>query len=212
MSVATVKFPVILFGAAQLLKITARRHPDFKARVKERNIVAQIMARDEEIGRWYRVPRRQDHVARRPARQARHQIGVQERRDRRPTADAADQLARSDQRAEGFQAHRRGPGGSHQLVRPDLMMMQSVGWKIGMPDARRLDALLQHGQWRAALRLCQGRQDHPHDADRVRRHDPQPWTIEARGQKFTPPRKTTLAPHGQNASRSSIRPTGCSIR
>ncbi len=28
--------------------------------------------------------------------------------------------------------------------------------------------------------------------------DPQPWTIEARGQKLTPPRKTTLAPHGQN--------------
>src|SRR5215467_6951002 len=25
------------------------------------------------------------------------------------------------------------------------------------------------------------------------------WTIEARGQKLTPPRKTTLAPHGQNA-------------
>ena len=29
--------------------------------------------------------------------------------------------------------------------------------------------------------------------------DPQPWTIEARGLKLTPPRKTTLAPHGQNA-------------
>ena len=29
--------------------------------------------------------------------------------------------------------------------------------------------------------------------------DPQPWTISARGMKFTPPRKTTLAPHGQNA-------------
>ena len=29
--------------------------------------------------------------------------------------------------------------------------------------------------------------------------DPPPWTIEARGLKLTPPRKTTLAPHGQNA-------------
>src|SRR5215218_3644394 len=28
--------------------------------------------------------------------------------------------------------------------------------------------------------------------------DPPPWTIEARGLKLTPPRKTTLAPHGQN--------------
>ena len=31
-------------------------------------------------------------------------------------------------------------------------------------------------------------------------HDrPQPWTIEARGRELTPPRKTTLAPHGQTA-------------
>jgi trimethylamine-N-oxide reductase (cytochrome c) len=29
--------------------------------------------------------------------------------------------------------------------------------------------------------------------------DPRPWTIKARGLNFTPPRKTTLAPHGQNA-------------
>src|SRR5580698_1803823 len=52
MSVATAKLQVILFGAAQLLKMAARRHADFKARVKEHNFVAQIMARDEEIGRW----------------------------------------------------------------------------------------------------------------------------------------------------------------
>ena len=59
---AKLKFPVILFGAAQLLKMAARRHADFKARVKERNFVAQIMTRDEEIGRWYRVPGRRRHL------------------------------------------------------------------------------------------------------------------------------------------------------
>ncbi len=53
MAFATMKLPIILFGAAQLLKHAARRHPKFKARVKEHNLVAQIMTRDEEIGRWY---------------------------------------------------------------------------------------------------------------------------------------------------------------
>ncbi len=39
------------------------------------------------------------------------------------------------------------------------------------------------------------------------------WTIEARGLKLTPPRKTTLAPHGLNCQVDrSIRRTGCSIR
>ena len=49
---ARTKLPVILFGAAQLLKHAARRNPDFKARLKEHDFVAQIMSRDEEIGRW----------------------------------------------------------------------------------------------------------------------------------------------------------------
>jgi len=53
MAFAKLKFPIILFGAAQLLKHAARRHPKFKARVKEHNLVAQIMTRDEEIGRWF---------------------------------------------------------------------------------------------------------------------------------------------------------------
>ena len=53
MAFATIKLPIILFGAAQLLKHAARRHPKFKARVKEHNLVAQIMTRDEEIGRWF---------------------------------------------------------------------------------------------------------------------------------------------------------------
>jgi len=52
MALAKLKFPVILCGAAQLLKYAARRHPDFRARVKEHDFVAQIMARDEEIGHW----------------------------------------------------------------------------------------------------------------------------------------------------------------
>src|SRR5262245_51456561 len=53
MPLATVTFPVILFGLAQALKLAARRHPAFRARVRERNFVAQIKARDEETGRWY---------------------------------------------------------------------------------------------------------------------------------------------------------------
>ena len=55
MSIATVKFSVILWGLAQVLKFTAWRHPAFRARLKERNLVAQLTARDEETGRWYEI-------------------------------------------------------------------------------------------------------------------------------------------------------------
>src|SRR6202162_4776460 len=55
MSIATMKFSAILWGLAQALKLAARRHPAFAERLKERDLVAQIKARDEETGRWYEV-------------------------------------------------------------------------------------------------------------------------------------------------------------
>ena len=49
------KFKIILWGMAQLLKYAAWRYPTFRARLNERNLVAQLKARDEEIGRWYAI-------------------------------------------------------------------------------------------------------------------------------------------------------------
>ena len=55
MSVASMKFAVILWGLAQVLKFMAWRHPVFRLRLKERNLVAQVKARDEGTGRWYEI-------------------------------------------------------------------------------------------------------------------------------------------------------------
>ena len=55
MSVASMKFAVILWGLAQVLKFMAWRHPGFRLRLKERNLVAQVKARDEGTGRWYEI-------------------------------------------------------------------------------------------------------------------------------------------------------------
>src|ERR1700736_6239102 len=52
---SAMKFRIILWGMAQLLKFTGWRYPAFRARLKERNLVAQLKARDEEIGRWYAI-------------------------------------------------------------------------------------------------------------------------------------------------------------
>src|SRR6195256_4881011 len=50
---ATTRLSLILFGLSLLLKYKARRHEAFWQRIKERNFVAQIMTRDEGIGRWF---------------------------------------------------------------------------------------------------------------------------------------------------------------
>src|SRR3989304_2730593 len=52
MMFSRLKFALALLGLAQLLKFTAWRYPAFRARLKQRNLVAQIKARDEGTGRW----------------------------------------------------------------------------------------------------------------------------------------------------------------
>ena len=52
---SAMKFQIILWGMAQLLKFSAWRYPVFEAQLKERNLVAQLKARDEEIGRWFAI-------------------------------------------------------------------------------------------------------------------------------------------------------------
>ena len=53
--IAPPAFQAILWALAQTLKITALVYPQFRIRLKERNLVAQIKARDENIGRWFEI-------------------------------------------------------------------------------------------------------------------------------------------------------------
>src|SRR3979490_2298510 len=55
MTFSIIKLSLILFGLAQMLKFKAFRHGAYRARLKQRNLVAQIMARDEETGRWFQL-------------------------------------------------------------------------------------------------------------------------------------------------------------
>ena len=50
-----VRFSLILWGLGWLLRYSAWRHASFRMRLKERNLVAQWKARDEEVGRWFEI-------------------------------------------------------------------------------------------------------------------------------------------------------------
>ena len=199
MAFATMKLPIILFGAAQLLKHAARRHPKFKARVKEHNLVAQIMTRDEEIGRWFAF---NDGAITTGA-------GLHEKPDIKlmfknakigasllmPPINWLDQInAQKD-----FNLTVDGPDDLTNWFAQTLMMSQSAGLKYGKKLRR------------GVTRYCNMTNGGPVFVDvkdgKILRMTPidltdedgASWTIEAKGVKLTPPRKTTLAPHGQNA-------------
>src|SRR5262245_61141758 len=54
MNLAALKLALILLGLSWLLKFQAWRHPKYRACIKEKNLTAQFIARDEEIGRWFK--------------------------------------------------------------------------------------------------------------------------------------------------------------
>ncbi len=199
MTLSTVKLSLILFGLGQLLKFTAFRHPRFRARLKERNIVAQIMARDEGTGRWFEF---KDGAIRTGA-------GLHPNPDCKlmfknaatgasllmPPINWLDQInAQKD-----FVLTVDGPEDLTNWFAQTIMMSQTVGLKIGT----RLDD--------GTMRYCNMTNGGPvfvyvKDGRIVRmtpidldEEDGSSFTIEAKGLKLTPPRKTTLAPHGQNA-------------
>src|SRR5215470_9561847 len=167
--------------------------------LRERNLVAQIKARDEEVGRWFEV--RNGKV--------RSGAGFHNSPDItlafKNAALGASLLAPPINWLDQINAQKEflltveGPEDLTNWFAQTIMASQSAGLKFG---TRLADG---------TMRYCNMTNGGPvfvdvKDGTILRMtpidfgdDDPQPWTIEARGRKFTPPRKTTLAPHGQNA-------------
>ncbi len=192
-------FRAVLFGAAQLLKMAARRHADFRARLKEHDFVAQIMARDEEIGRWFAF--KDGAVSSGAGLHANPDIKLLFKNARigasllTPPIDWLDQInAQKD-----FVLTVEGPERLTNWFAQTLMASQSAGLKYGTKLGRgvtRYCNMTNGGPVFVYVKNGKIQRITPID---LTEKDGASWTIEARGQKLAPPRKTTLAPHGQNA-------------
>ena len=199
MSAATLKFSTILFGFGQALKFVAHRYPKFQERVRERDIVAQMLARDEGIGRWYEFRggkvRSRKGIHPNPDVVLGFKTAALGAKLLTPPINWLDQInAQKD-----FKLSVEGDDALVNWFAQTIMMVQTAHWTYGTPQPD------------GSHRYCNMTNGGPvfvyvKDGRIVRMtpiefgdDDPQPWTIEAKGVKLTPPRKTSLAPHGQNA-------------
>ena len=194
-----VRFSLILWGLGWLLRYSAWRHASFRMRLKERNLVAQWKARDEEVGRWFEI--RNGEIFSRHGLHPKPDVTLSFK-----TAAVGAQLLtppinwlKQINAQKDFLLTVDGPEDLSNWFAQTVMASQTAGWKFGTPRAG------------GVMRYCNMTNGGPVfidvKDDKILRmtpiefdaKDPLPWTIEARGLKFTPPRKTTLAPHGQNA-------------
>ena len=194
----TLAFSFLLYGVAIAMRVTAWRYPEYRKRLSERNVVAQIRVKAGP-GRYYII---QDGK-------------VTSRGGIHPNPDVVvgfksaalgvhtlthpnDQLGRINA-AKQFAMTLDGPEDKALWFMFRLEDMMQVRWRFGTDCGN------------GEIRYCNMANGGPlaiyvKDGKIVRMtpisfdsKDPEPWTIRARGKTFTPPRKTSLAPHGQNA-------------
>ena len=193
------KFALILFALTLLLRFVAWRYPQFAARLKERNLVAQIKARDEGTGRWIEI--RDGRITSGAGLRPKPDISLLFKNAATgaslltPPINWLNQINSQKDFVLGVD----GPEDLTNWFAQTLMMMQTAHWSFGtpMPDgSMRYCNMTNGGPVFITVKDDKIVRMTPIDFDET---DPQPWTIKARGMEFTPPRKTTLAPHGQNA-------------
>ena len=127
------KFAFILFALTQLLRFVAWRHPHFAARLKERNLVAQIKARDEGTGRWIEI--RDGKIRSGAGSHAKPNIALLFKN----AATAASLLTPPINWLAQINAQKDfvlgidGPEDLTNWFAQTLMLSQTAGWKFGTP-------------------------------------------------------------------------------
>lgn len=190
------RFALTLYVLKLFLKFTAWRHPVFKARLGEKNFTAQMKLMDGSQGRWFRF---QDGKLNSEAGIDPNADVVLTFRDAKlaaqlltPPVNNLDQI----NAIKNFKLDMRGPDEMSLWFTQTLMMTQTIGWQYGTDMGN------------GVMRYTNGSNGGPmfvyvKDGKILRMtpmdfedEDAGPWTIEARGKSFTPPRRTSISPHG----------------
>ena len=203
--ISTLAFSTLLFGIALAMKYTAWRHPAFRERLKEQNLTAQIRVK-AGTGRYYVIAN--GKVSSRHGIHPNPDVVVA-RQERSPGLQIFthpnDQLGRINA-AKSFSMTLDGPQDKAIWFMFTLESMLQAGWRYGvdlgtgetryvnMANGGPLFVYVKDGK---IVRMT------PIEFDD---RDPQPWTIKAKGKEFTPPRKTSLAPHGQTVKSTIYSP------
>ena len=195
MRAGAIRFSVLLYGILKMLRYTARKHPAFARRLAEKDLTAQIRTFDGAVGRFYTF--QGGKVASRRGLHAAPDIVISiasAELGARLLTPWVDQLERIEA-MKNFDFKAEGPDALVVWFTQTLAMMQSAGWEYGTDAAdgtRRyvtntnggpLFVYVKDGKIVRMTPIEFGDGDAP------------PWTIEARGKRFTPPRQTTAAPH-----------------
>ena len=186
---------VLLWGIPQAMRAAAKVYPDYAARLKERNLVAQIRLRDAPEGRWIQLD----------GGKVRTGKGLHAKPDVTlffKNKDIAasfltppfDMLERIDA-AKNFKIGLEGPEHLAVWFMQTLARLETTTWKSGTDlggGVMRYTNGTNSGPIFVYVKDGKILRTTPIDFDDS---DAPPWSITARGKTFTPLRRTTTASH-----------------
>ncbi len=197
------KFSAILYGLHWAFKYTAWKHEFFRDRLKEKNLTVQIRVADDSIGRTFYFKNGSVSSRSGVIDGADVDIAV---KDAALGAELMMPPIDHLKRIEAIKSFSLMAVGDDKLVTwfsETVYMIERARWVWGTPvengETRYFNntnggpvfVYVKDGK---IIRLT------PIDFDD---EDPETWSVEARGKTFSPPRKTTISPHGL-ASKSLV--------
>ena len=186
---------LILWVVALLIRVSAMLHPAFKERLREKNFTAQIKTNDRALARSYTFE--DGKVISRPGIHPNPDVTITYRSAGLvvklvvPWRDQLEQI----NAMKNFQLGLEGPDELTMWFMETLSLMLSSGLKYGTAagnGVKRYTSNTNGGPVFVYAKDGKIVRITPIEFDES---DAQPWTIEARNKKFTPPRKTTISPH-----------------
>ncbi len=190
-------FSFLLFTIFRLLKITAVRFSFFKERLRTRNLTVQIKLADNSLGRYFTfkdgkltssrgfVPNPDVTMTFGSIRLA---IDV--------LVPPRNQLAMVSAE-KNFQLGLSGPDELTNWWMETLSLMLNAGTKYGTPLGKGVTRYTSNTNGGPVFVYVKDDKIIRITPIEFEKEDAQPWTINARGKSFTPPRKTTISPHSQ---------------
>ena len=195
MSVAELQFSFLLFGLGQAFRVQAARFPSFAKRLKEKNFIAQMKVIDDSMGRWFKF--QDGKVTSRKGIHPKPDVTLGFR-----TAELAaglltppiDQLAQIEA-MKNFQLTLDGPDELTLWFTQTMMLLMQGEPEYGtrMPDGTTRHVSHTNGG-PMFVYVKDGKVVRVTPIEFTDEDAPS-WTITARGKRFKPPRKTSLAPH-----------------
>jgi len=189
------QFSVFLFGLEILIRFTAKRNPAFRKRLKEKDLIAQIRIKDNSQGRYYIFQggkvRSKGGIHPNPDVDIFYKSADLAARLLRPDRDQLEQISAM----KNFQIGMEGPDELTSWFMETLSLMMSAGAKYGTDmgnGVKRYTSNTNGGPVTVYVKNGKIMRITPIEFEES---DAKPWTIEARGKKFTPPQKTTISPH-----------------